>query len=596
MIEQSVLELKNPNLDLVQVSYMIGPEIYHLTPSGDQFPYSRRDIDHRYFRFQLKHSLNRISALYIYVDNLGDQLFIPIEVSTTQELDKEDYYLQHFNGFYFGVVAFVFMLNLFMLWSFRERSNLYYLLYLLGLVFLQLSLEGYGFEFLWPKSVYLANHMNPVAASFSVFFLLLFCREFLSLKTNLPVLNKIFGYAAVLLLLTFILAIPNIEWTYQNSILSINTIAFLLNVVIIPIGILLWKRGFKAARFFVIAFVVLVMAVFLFILRNFGLIPNNLITEKSLMIGSAFEVVLLSLAVVDRFRFFKDQAFVRLQEINEMKSKANIELEIKVEERTRELKEQKDIVEIKNHEITESIEYAKRIQNGLLPSDNLFHQLFQGGFVFYLPKDIVSGDFYWTDNIGKRNYIAAVDCTGHGVPGAMVSVMGFNHLNRCMKELGLTKPGEILDKLSELMVDSFQKSDLTIYDGMDIALCCLDTQTGMLEYAGANNPLYIISRGELNEVKATKKPIGRSDNTDRFVNHSLQLKKGDSFYIFSDGFADQFGGPKNKKFKYKDFKNLLLEVSGKAPEEQKEVIVKAFNDWKGINAQLDDVCVIGVRF
>lgn len=593
--EKTLVEFKNPNLDIVQVSYLVGREIYRLDPGGDQFPYAHRSIDHRYYQFLLDHSPHRIKTVYVYIDNIGDQLYVPLEVTSEISTSHRDYFLQYFNGIYFGILLFVLLLNTFMYFSLRERANLYYVLYILGLILLQLSLEGYGFEYLWPESTYMANHANPIFATFSVLFLLHFCREFLSLPEQMPKMDKAFKIVGYFLILVLLLALPNMRWTYQFSIVSINATAFLENIIIIPIGIYLWKNKYKAARFFVSAFVVLVIGVFFFILRNFGLIPNSLLTEKSLQIGSSFEVILLSLAIVDKFRIFKDQAYDRLQEINVMKSQANVVLERQVNERTSELRQQKEIVEVKNKEITESIEYAKRIQTGLLPSDKLFQSLMEGAFVLYKPKDIVSGDFYWIDAVDGRIYFAAVDCTGHGVPGAMVSVLGFNHLNRCINEHGLRKPSDILDKLTELIVGSFNKSELTIYDGMDIALCAYDPKTRKLEYAGANNPLYLIRKGELEEIKPTKKPIGYSEKDDKFVNHSFDLSEGDWIYVFSDGYADQFGGPKNKKFKYRELKNLLLEIVVKAPDEQCSILDQTFEDWKGRNEQLDDVCLIGKR-
>lgn len=591
---EAVLEIKNPNLDLIMLSLVRGREVYHMKPAGDQFPYRMREIGHRYHQFSFPEDMQDLGYIYIYIDNIGDQLFIPIELGSKVEIDKRDYFLQYFNGIYFGILIFVFLLNLFLYFSLKERSNFYYLFYILGLFILQLSLEGYGYEFLWPDSIYLANHANPICATFSILALLMFCREFLSLRSNLPGIDRVMRFLSYFLIILFFLAMPNLKWMYKFSILSINSLALLLNIVIIPIAIYLWRKGYKAARFFTTAFVILVITVFIFILRNFGAIPNNFFVEKSLQFGSATEVILLSLAIVDKFRLFKDQAYDRLVEINDMKSRANVELERKVSERTRELREQKEIVEVKNREITESIEYARRIQNGLLPSSKLFSSLYPKAFVLYLPKDIVSGDFYWIDQVGKRKYFAAVDCTGHGVPGAMVSVMGFNHLNRCLNEHNLHRPGEILDKLTSLMAGSFRKSELTIYDGMDIALCCLDEESMTLEYAGANNPIYLVSGGVLIEYKATKQAIGYSEEVKPFINEAIPVKKGDWIYVFSDGFADQFGGPKNKKFRYKDFKLLLESIHALSPAEQSAKLQNSFREWKGKGEQLDDVCVMGV--
>ena len=280
--------------------------------------------------------------------------------------------------------------------------------------------------------------------------------------------------------------------------------------------------------------------------------------------------------------------------------------------------QQKQLVEEKNKEITDSIHYAKRIQAAILPPDKLVKEHLKDNFIIYKPKDIVAGDFYWVETINSGEYwvlsgenqslntqysplvlFAAADCTGHGVPGAMVSVVCNNALNRSVREYGLTNPGEILDKTREIVIQEFEKSDEEVKDGMDIALCSLrfEVQSCELKYAGANNPLWVIKKGatELIEIKPNKQPIGKYLVSQPFTTHTIELQKGDTIYIFSDGYADQFGGEKGKKFKLKSLKELILSVQYKDMFEQKQIIDKVFEDWKGNLDQIDDVCIIGVR-
>lgn len=264
-----------------------------------------------------------------------------------------------------------------------------------------------------------------------------------------------------------------------------------------------------------------------------------------------------------------------------------------------EIQLQKEIVEEKNREITDSISYAKRIQSAILPPPKLVKSYLNSSFILYKPKDIVAGDFYWMEPKGDTILFAAADCTGHGVPGAMVSVVCNNGLNRAVREYGLTDPGKILDKTREIVISEFEKSEEQVKDGMDIALCSLSGAEGkhLLKYAGAHNPLWIIRKGanEVEEVKADKQPIGQYANPLPYTTHELELNEGDSIYIFSDGFADQFGGDKGKKFKTANFKRLLLSFKDEPIEKQKDLIDKAFEDWMGDLEQLDDVCVIGVK-
>ncbi len=261
-----------------------------------------------------------------------------------------------------------------------------------------------------------------------------------------------------------------------------------------------------------------------------------------------------------------------------------------------EIMKQKDEIENKNRNITDSIRYAKRIQEAILPHDKLVQRTLDASFILYKPKDIVSGDFYWMHPLGQRILYAAVDCTGHGVPGAFVSLVGHTSLNRTVKEFGITRPSEILDKLNELVLETFrQQGSEEVKDGMDMALCLIDIQNRRLEYAGANNPLYLIREGKLIEVKGTKKAIGSSERTINFENHEMELQTGDSIYIFSDGYVDQFGGPRNKKFLSRNFKKLLLSIQEKPMAEQRDILNQSIEDWQGDYEQIDDILVIGYR-
>ena len=262
-----------------------------------------------------------------------------------------------------------------------------------------------------------------------------------------------------------------------------------------------------------------------------------------------------------------------------------------------EIEQQKHLVEEKNKEITDSISYAKRLQDAILPLDANLKNLLPNNFVLYLPKDIVAGDFYWLEKVEGKVLIAAADCTGHGVPGAMVSVVCHNALNRATREFGLRKPGEILDKVTDLVIETFDKSEDEVKDGMDIVLCSIDLSNQEVSYAGANNSLYFLRQGatEIEELKADKQPVGVYVNRKEFETKELKLNKGDILYLFTDGFADQFGGEKGKKMKYKPFKRILVASSQLSPDEQKQELSDKFHTWMEGYEQVDDVCVIGIR-
>jgi tetratricopeptide (TPR) repeat protein len=388
-----------------------------------------------------------------------------------------------------------------------------------------------------------------------------------------------------------------------------------------------------------------------------------------------------------------------------------------IEIQTEEVEKQKTVVEEKNQEIMDSINYAKRLQEAILPPLNDIKKFFPESFIIYKPKDIVSGDFYWLaqgmpqpnlplegkvqgmgfnestpqggDLGGAKIFLAAADCTGHGVPGALVSVVCSNALNRAVKEFGITEPGKILDKVRELVLETFEKSPGDVQDGMDISLCALEmlpqTPKGALKktegvtgsevaptsnaattdaslllgregvrvdqpqirlgqtlkktegvtgsevaptsaaaatdaslllgregarptygavrltWAGANNPLWIVKKSELEsesgwmELPPDKQPIGRFDRVKPFTTHTVNLRKGDCIYLFTDGYADQFGGAKGKKFKYKQLQEILLANSDKPMAEQGKILEKTFEKWMGFLDQIDDVLVIGIK-
>lgn len=260
-----------------------------------------------------------------------------------------------------------------------------------------------------------------------------------------------------------------------------------------------------------------------------------------------------------------------------------------------ETKKQKHLVEEKQKEIVDSISYAKRLQEAILPPQEFVNKHLAQNFIYYKPKDIVAGDFYWAEKVHDLFFIAAADSTGHGVPGAMVSVVCSNALNRAIKEFKLTETGKILDKTRDLVIETFEKSASEVKDGMDISLLCIDSKNKNIFWSGANNPLWYIQDSELKEIKADKQPIGKTDHSKPFTTHQIEYKENNTFYLFTDGFADQFGGPNGKKYKYKPFSDLLLKSNNLSQTQQADIINKSFTDWKGALEQVDDVCVIGIK-
>ncbi len=348
----------------------------------------------------------------------------------------------------------------------------------------------------------------------------------------------------------------------------------------------------------------------------FGYTPNPLYYLKYLTYLGIYIGILLFIYLVQKINAYRlEKENKRLEQIVKLRTE-------EINQQKEKITTQRDEIAIKNKKITDSINYAVPIQNAILPQEDYLKELFGEYFVLFKPKDIVSGDFYWATKIKKWLIVAAVDCTGHGVPGAFMSMLGAAYLNEIVHKGEITQSNQALNKLHEYIVNSLQQKSIegevisSTRDGMDIALIAIDETTNNLQFSGANNSLYLIfndrilndridelkkyslihsSNHSLIEIKGDKLPIGFSDKKENFTFHEIQLQKGDTLYLFSDGYNDQFGGEKGKKFKSRYFKKLLLSIQDKSMKEQKEILDKTIKDWKGNFEQVDDILVMGIR-
>jgi serine phosphatase RsbU (regulator of sigma subunit) len=255
-------------------------------------------------------------------------------------------------------------------------------------------------------------------------------------------------------------------------------------------------------------------------------------------------------------------------------------------------------LELKNKNLTDSLKYAKRIQEALLPSETYFRKHFHDSFIFFKPKDIVSGDFYWIGEKGDKVFVAAADCTGHGVPGALMSMIGIEIIGKAINEGNIESPSRILAILSKALEKTFSSEKnigTIIRDGMDIGLCQIDKASKKMVYAGSFFPLYLIRNNSLSEFKSDKLSIGFNPGGLSYTDHEIDILENDIFYIFSDGYVDQFGGAENKKFMYRRFRFLLTKIHNFSVADQKSILEEEFREWMGNNVQLDDIMVIGFR-
>jgi len=300
--------------------------------------------------------------------------------------------------------------------------------------------------------------------------------------------------------------------------------------------------------------------------------------------------------IFDYLNYFKRKVDERTKEIHQQMEEINQQKEL--------IQQQKTIVDQHNTNITDSIKYALKIQQSMLPDEESIKQMAPNSFVLYKPKDIVSGDFYFIDivnvlGIEKLMFIAA-DGTGHGVPGAFMSLLGLNNINRTIYGLGETKPLVILSVLNHALVQSLRKkhNKYNVTDSMDVAFCKIDMKNLKMEFVGANRPCYIIRNDNLIEIKGNRLSIGSESVItleSKLTSHTIDLELNDCVYIFTDGFCDQFGGKNNKKFKKKDFVEILKSIYTKEMDEQKSILNLIFENWKNTEAQTDDVLVMGIK-
>ncbi len=511
----------------------------------------------------------------------------------------------------------------------KGRQYLYFALYIGSLVIFLFITDGYLDEYFWKENNFFLKFLEkyqPYIMSWISIFFLLFGIAYLELRRlfkywyrSVVVVLSLTGIRIVLVLFE---ALFNLD--YPAFIDNIFTVIWIFTVGIIPLFILIipaiirGRNGFQPAWYFLAANLVLIPLIYVTLYSSlysntvisiYEPIISRLFITSGMYIAAILQILIFSFGIARKMRLDEierkqnqEQIIDQLKENEILKDKVNRELEQKVKERTR--------------EITDSIDYAQRIQDAVLPGKEYLDQIMPEYFVFYKPKDVVSGDFYWIKEVNSSLIVIAADCTGHGVPGAFMSMLGITLLDEQLGKTRLEPPGKILDnlrsKVKEMLAQNGQVEEQK--DGMDMAMAIIDKEKKELQFAGAHNPLYLIrnsshtkgtetgleasltSNGsQLFELKGDRQPIGVYWEETKFTTHRIQLMDHDTLYVFTDGFIDQFGGEHRKKFKSKRFKELLLSFQQEPMDKQKQLLDETIENWRKDIEQIDDICIIGIR-
>ncbi len=621
--KEVLLETARPITDRADLYTVEKGKVQKHWSNGDMIPFEKKSFDHRKSIFPIEFEANETKSFYLILESDGEVINLPLIFWEERTFYKTDYQNNLFHGFYFGVLALVVFIFFFFYILLKEVSFLYYILYVAFQFLLQFSLEGFTHQYFFTDQLYLSNVSVLLSAAGTVFFVILYAVSFMKIKERSLGWYKYFnGVLIGLSIITIMVLFPGITRAISYPIINLLS---LVGTVSIVIAIFVFKRkGYSINGAFTLGFILLIAGAVIFILGNLGILGDANVSQMALKISSGLEILALSISMAGKYK--------ELQEEKEnAQEKALINLETIVDERTAKIQEQQKEIRAQHKDMLDSIKYAQRIQGAILPTDEHVKEVIPDSFIYYQPRDIVSGDFYFVEEVhtskGDRiSLFAAVDCTGHGVPGAFMSFLGNNYLMQSTKTEHVNTTGEALDFLNEgifksLKIEEYVKKGIQIRDGMDMTLCGINHTKNELYFSGAKNPILIITDAEhlekweaidsekkimteslddgkiLIEVKGDRRPIGLygkfSDET--FTTHELPIYNGDIIYSYSDGYIDQFGGLKDKKFGTKRFKRLLLSISGLPMDQQKDKISVKLEEWKNGRENLDDILVMGVR-
>ncbi len=559
-----------------------------------------------------------IQSVYLRIES-QTPIEIPIQVGSLSSLHKNKAKSDYLVGAFMGLVGITFFFNLFLLVSTKDKIYVWYLLYLLTAFYQVPFLGNYPFFiYIFPDSfknlIYL---YYPTWQSLFYLFISLFFISFLNLKNYL----KLFNYFIILIFwINIIIPIIDIfsllSYYILNWIYQISLFIFMFSIFVTALYLLL--KNEKNALFFCLGWSWVLLGFLIYVLSINGIIQLNYFTRSATFIGISIEILMFSLALANRLNIMRKEKAQAQAENLKLVQEQNVFLEQKVRERTQEIETQAEelqssnqALQVANHEIQKhnedvrsSINAAFRIQTAMLPFRERIDKALgkENYFMLYKPRDIVSGDFYYFEQFDNQVLITVADCTGHGVPGAFMSMIGINFLEDIVKNQKITQPSRVLHLLNQNIRQALKQDQHQTREGMDMNLICIDQTQKMVQYAGAMNPLYYIENQEFKELKATKKPIGgmQTESEREYAEHIISFgenPQGLTLYLCTDGYQDQFGGEKNRKFMVGALKKLLFSIHEKPMPEQHCILDETIENWReqGNESQIDDITIMGLK-
>lgn len=573
---------------------------WDISYNGIGYPFTTREVQASTAIFPLEQNPRDTVEYFLRIQS-SFPIYIQLRAGTEKDFWISQINDNLLNGVFFGIMLLMALYNLFLYLTNRDRVYVFYALYVIFcVIFISFST---GYSVFLPEFIRKVHNFNHILYPF-VFgiFGLLFSQRFLFTKRYAPrlhtVMNVFMGIVSVVFLVDF--------FNHQLATTLIQLMGVALTIISFTVGITVYRAGYKPARYYLLGFGIYTLGLSAYILLAVAKIDTSRISPSNIMMASsAIEAIILSFAIGDKLnaavrdkQAAQEEKMEALRVNEQLVREQNVVLEWKVEERTKEINNQKEIIEEKNKDILDSIHYAKRIQRALLASDTLLRKNLSEYFVFYKPKDIVSGDYYWATEDGDKFWLCIGDCTGHGVPGAFMSLLNISIMRELIVDHNIQRPDHVLNTQRDAIIMSLNPdgAEEAARDGMDCALLCFDKKSGFLSFACANNPVWIVRGGKLIEFKGDKQPVGLYEGKhDPFTLCEFHLVKGDIVYALTDGFADQFGGPRGKKFKYSQLKEQVIGIHRQSMSSQLEKFDRVFEEWRGELEQVDDVLLIGIR-